>query len=269
MDRHKLFGFTAVDKTGDAAFFIRFLDEAAAQPSFQAYKQRSFTLLDAGEGRRILEIGCGTGDDARALAALVQPGGAITAVDSSDAMLAEARRRSEGSGLPVRFERGDALRLGFADDSFDGCHCDRTFMHLEDPRRALAEMVRVTRPGGRVVVYEVDFETLVIDAPDRITARKIVNAWCDGFRDGWLGRRIPGLFHEARLFDVVVFPETLRLTPALAAPMVGPPTVDRAVAAGTLTPAEADAWLRWLGKTADAGRLFCMLTGFLVAGRKA
>ena len=178
----------------------------------------------------------------------MQPGGAITAVDSSDAMLAEARRRSEGSGLPVRFEQGDALRLEFADESFDGCRCDRTFMHLEDPRRALAEMVRVTRPGGRVVVYEVDFETLVIDAPDRITARKVVNAWCDGFRDGWLGRRIPGLFHDAGLIDVLVFPETLRLKFPLAAPMVGSPTVDRAVAAGTLTPAEAATWLRWLGR---------------------
>ena len=193
----------------------------------------------------------------------------MTAVDSSDAMLAESRRRSQGSSLPVRFERGDALHLDFADDSFDGCRCDRTFMHLEDPRKALREMVRVTRPGGRVVVYEVDFETVVIDAPDRPTARKVVNAWCDGFRDGWLGRRIPGLFRDAGLLDVVVSAETLQLTYGLAAPMVGSATVDRAVAAGTLTPTEAEGWLRRLGATVEAGRLFCTLTGFLVAGRKA
>ena len=265
----KLFGFTAVDQTGDAAFFIRFLDEAGGEPSVQAYNRHRFTLLDARPGRSILEIGCGTGDDARTLAALVRPDGEVIAVDSSDAMLVEARRRSEGSALPVRFERGDALHLDFADASFGGCRCDRTFMHLEDPRRALREMVRVTRPGGRVVVYEVDFETVVIDAPDRTTARKVVNAWCDGFRDGWLGRRIPRLFHDAGLRDVAVSAETLHLTYGLAAPMVGPATVDRAVAAGALTAEEAEGWLRWFAETAEVGRLFCTLTGFLVAGTKA
>ena len=51
--------------------------------------------------------------------------------------------------------------------------------------------------------------------------------------------------------------------------MVGPPTVDRAAAAGALTRAEADAWLRWLAETVEAGRLFCTLTGFLVAGNQS
>jgi ubiquinone/menaquinone biosynthesis C-methylase UbiE len=268
MDRHKLFGFTAVDQAPDPAYFIRFLDEAAAEPSFQAYKQRSFALLDVRAGRRILEVGCGVGDDARAMAACVRPGGEVVAVDGSRAMIAEARLRAEESNLPVRFEAGDAHRLDFPDDCFDGCRCDRTFMHLEDPRQALREMVRVVRRGGRVVVYEVDFETLVIDAPDRGLARRIVNAWCDGFRDGWLGRRLPAMFRATGLADVAVSPETLRLTYPLAAEMVGAPTVNRAVAAGAAMPSEAEGWLRWLAETAEAGGLFCTLTGFLAAGTK-
>jgi SAM-dependent methyltransferase len=269
MDRHKLYGFTDVDRTADPAYFIRFLDDAFAEASFQAYKRLSYSLLDIREGRRILEVGCGTGDDARAMAAMVRPGGEVVAVDGSEAMIAEAQQRAEGSGLPVRFQRGDAHRLEFPDDSFDGGRCDRTFMHLEDPRRELGEMVRVVRPGGRVVVYEVDFETLVIDAPDHSLARKIVHTWCDGFRNGWLGRRIPALFHDAGLLDVTASAETLRLTYPLAAPMIGPPTVERALASGAITRAEAEGWLLWLRETEEAGRLFCTLTGFLVAGRKS
>lgn len=268
MDRHKLFGFTDVDRTADPAYYIRFLDEACAEASFQAYKRRSYDLLDIREGHRILEVGCGTGDDARVMASLVGPGGEVVAVDGSTAMIAEARKRAEGSGLLVRFEPGDAHHLGFPADSFDGSRCDRTFMHLQDPPKALAEMMRVTRPGGRVVVYEVDFETLVIDAPDRPLARMIVNAWCDGFRNGWLGRRVPALFHDSGLRDVTVSAETLRLTYPLAVPMVGPLTVERALASGAISPSQAEGWLTWLRETEEAGRLFCTLTGFLVAGRK-
>ena len=82
-------------------------------------------------------------------------------------------------------------------------------------------MVRVTRPGGLVLVYEVDFETLVIDAPDRALARKIMNTGTDGFRNGWLGRQIPALFQEAGLLDVCVHPETLRLTHPLVSQVAG------------------------------------------------
>jgi cyclopropane fatty-acyl-phospholipid synthase-like methyltransferase len=70
MDRHILFGFTNVDQTADPDYFIRFLDTASSQESFQGYKRRSFSLLEIKSGRHILELGGGTGDDARALAAM-------------------------------------------------------------------------------------------------------------------------------------------------------------------------------------------------------
>jgi hypothetical protein len=128
-------------------------------------------------------------------------------------------------------------------------------------------MIRVTRPGGIVVIYEVDFETVTVDA-DRTLGRKVVNCWCDGFRDGWLGRKIPRFFHEARLQEVRVFPYTLHLTYFLANQMVGPATIDRALASGVLTPEEAHRWLDQIEAAAKAGQLFVTLTGFLVAGRK-
>jgi ubiquinone/menaquinone biosynthesis C-methylase UbiE len=268
-NKPKLFGFTDVDRTNDPDYFIRFLDEASADESFQAYKQHSFTLLDLQQGQHILDVGCGTGEDARALAQRVAPGGRVVAVDGSQAMIATARQRNEGCALPIEFQTADAHQLPFADGSFDASRADRIFMHLESPARALGEMLRVTRPGGRVLVYEVDFETITLDLPDRERTRKIIQTWCDGFRNGWLGRHIPALFREARLEDVRITAATLWLRYPVVMQMVGPTTVERACAAGRITAAEGEEWLQQVHERYEAGLLFSTLTGFLVVGRKS
>lgn len=268
MTQHKLVSFGSIDQTADAKYFIQFLDTAGAEASFQAYKRRTAELLEARPGQRLLEVACGTGDDARALARLVAPGGSVVGIDNSAAMVAEARRRAEGTGLPIEFHVGDGQRLDFPDGSFDGVRCDRSFMHMPDPQGVLAEMVRVARPGTRIVVYEVDFETVTIDAPDRTLARKVVNTWTDGFRNGWLGRYIPGYFRAARLTDLVVEPHVLRLNPALVTEVVGPKTVTRAQETGAISAAEAAAWLAYLDGALPSGDFFSTLTGFMVCGRK-
>jgi SAM-dependent methyltransferase len=170
--------------------------------------------------------------------------------------------------VPVEFQTADAHQLPFADDSFDASRADRIFMHLESPARGLSEMLRVTRRGGRVLVYEVDFETITLDLPDRDRTRKIVNTWCDSFRNGWLGRHVPTLFRKAGFEDVRITPATLWLRYPVVMQLVGPTTVNRACAAGSLTAAQGEDWLRQLHEHHQAGLLFCTLTGFLVLGRK-
>lgn len=268
MQTHKLFGFTDVDQTADASYFIRFLDIASADASFQAYKQESFRLLDVRPGQRLLEVGCGTGDDACALASLVTPGGEVVAVDSSQAMIEEAGKRASKSGLPVAFRQADALQLPFGDNEFDGCRSDRVFMHLADPRKALQEMIRVARPGAAIVVYEVDFETFVIDVPDRPLGRKILNSYCESFRDGWLGRKVPRFFQEEGLANCTVLPATLRIPYELAWQILGPVTAERACVARLISADDVRRWLDHLEQAQQAGQFFCTLQGYLVAGRK-
>jgi ubiquinone/menaquinone biosynthesis C-methylase UbiE len=266
--KHKLVSFGSIDQTADASYFIRFLDAAGADPSFQAYKQRTADLLEARPGRRFLEVACGTGDDARALARLVAPDGLVVGIDNSAGMVAEASRRAAGTGLPVEFRVGDAMHLQSPDNYFDGCRCDRSFMHIPEPRQALAEMVRVAKAGAAIVVYEVDFETLTIDAPDRKLARKVVNAWTDGFRNGWLGRYVPGFYRELGLADIRIEPHVLRTIGPLAQEVFGPKTVARALATGAVTESESAAWLGYLDEALKTGTCFSTLTGFLVCGRK-
>jgi ubiquinone/menaquinone biosynthesis C-methylase UbiE len=268
MTRTTLAEFGSIDRTADPEHFIRFLDAACAEASFRAYKELLSARLDLREGSRILDVGCGTGDDARAMARLVGSTGLVIGLDNSTAMIDEARRRAAGAGLPVEFRVGDALALPFEADYFDGCRADRSLMHVPDVRQALAEMARVTRPDSRLAVYEVDFGTLVIDADDRALARKIADTWNDSLRDGWLGRRIPALLREVGLRDIEVLPHTLILSPVLALPILGAATVERAVTQGSVTPGEGQTWLTHLDDLQRQGRFFSTLGGFLVFARK-
>jgi ubiquinone/menaquinone biosynthesis C-methylase UbiE len=268
MPQNKLVEFGRIDQSGDPGYFIRFLDEACAQESFRAYKRQSYEILTLRPGLRVLDVGCGTGDDARDIAGMVGASGKVVGLDNSQAMVDEARRRAAGLNLPLEFHVGDAMHMSYADGAFDVVRADRSFMHIPDPKKALAEMVRVTSPGGRVLVDEVDFETVTIDAPDRSLARRIVNTWCDGFRDGWLGRRMPAMFRDVGLSDIVVVPMTLVLTPMLAHQIIGAQTVARAKALGAITDADGQTWLQYLDDVARSGRLFCTLTGFIVCGQK-
>ena len=263
MDRHILFGFTNVDQTTNPDYFIRFLDTASSQESFQSYKRRSFSLLEIEPGQRILELGGGTGDDARALAALVGPRGRVDCVDNSQAMVDEAQKRVAGSGLPIFFQVGDAHHLSFADD------LRRQLLLIarswpEDLAAGVAEQLPGPPPG---FVYEV-IGDIGHRCPTGVLARKIMNTGADGFRNGWLGRHIPALFQEAGLLDVRVQPETLRLTYPLICQVAGQATVERARAAQVISAAEGETWLRFLDLANETGRLFSTITGFLVVGRK-
>jgi ubiquinone/menaquinone biosynthesis C-methylase UbiE len=263
-------GFSRVDATVDPRAYLHYLDVASAQASVQEYKRRTFDLLELQEGESALDIGCGVGDDARALATRVSPSGRVVGIDSSATMIAEAQSRSEGAGLPVEFRVGDAHQLDLPESQFHGCRADRTFQHLADPRRALAELIRVARPGARIVVSDPDWDTLVLDVPDRALTRRIVDLHSDGVRNGWIGRQLPGLFKEQGLTEVAVATQTfITADLALASNLFELwATAERARTSGTIPAEEIAAWWSHLEQAASAGRFFAALTGFIVSGRK-
>ena len=144
-------------------------------------------------------------------------------------------------------------------------------MHVDHPRLVLAEMIRVTRPGGRLVVLDPDFETLVFDAADRSVTRRIVNFVCDHIvRHGWMGRQRPALFRDVQLTDIRVAAETVLYTEyALTAQLLRlREHTARAQEAGVVSAAEAASWLGELEQADQAGRFFAALTFFFVSGRK-
>lgn len=108
------------------------------------------------EGARVLDVACGTGEITALLARRVGPSGHVTGLDFSPGMLAVARRRLEEAGLAarVRLVQGDALAMPFPDGGFDLVTMGFALRNVADLDRALAEMVRVARPGGRVLLLE-------------------------------------------------------------------------------------------------------------------
>jgi demethylmenaquinone methyltransferase/2-methoxy-6-polyprenyl-1,4-benzoquinol methylase len=129
------------------------LNSAMTAGLHHRWRQRAVDIAGVGPGSRVLDVATGTGDLALELARRVAPAGEVVGSDFSEGMLAHARRKA-GAAIDLRFEWGDALDLAYADDSFDAATVGFGVRNFSDLARGLAEMVRVVRPGGRVVVLE-------------------------------------------------------------------------------------------------------------------
>ncbi len=106
----------------------------------------------------------------------VGPSGSVVGVDSSPAMLELAARRCRGQeGVELR--SGEAVSLPVDDASFDAALCVQVLEYVADPTVALAEMHRALRPGGRVVVWDVDWATVSLYAPDPALTQRVLRAW--------------------------------------------------------------------------------------------
>ncbi len=259
--------FTEVDRTGAPDFFIRFLDQANANPDIQKSKPVILDALHLRPGLRVLDLGCGTGADVIDIAQRVAPSGTVTGVDASEAMIAEARRRCAGSSLSVTFEAGDATQLRFAANTFDACRTERMLMHIAQPDRAFGEMVRVTKPGGRVAVFDIDWGTFVIDHPDHATTRRVVASFSDSIRSGWIGRQLRRMFIDAGMTEVSFTCRQTLIDFEFLQLIIGG-HLTRAQHAGMLHPDEVRKWWDYLRDFDADGRFLAGFTAFVVSGEK-
>ena len=127
------------------------------------WRARAADLARVGPGSRVLDVATGTGDLAIELARRVSPGGEVLGSDFSEAMLSRARDKAAAAdpqGGKPRFEWADALELPYDDASFDAATVGFGARNFSDLTRGLAEMARVVRPGGRVVVLEMTTPTM-------------------------------------------------------------------------------------------------------------
>jgi ubiquinone/menaquinone biosynthesis C-methylase UbiE len=202
-------GFRDVDAAGDADSFADYLSHVNGLGSVAAGKRERMRLLGLSPGARAIDVGCGLGDDARALSRLVGPHGEVVGLDSSTALLERARSRRQAEDGRVTFVTGDAHELPFDAGTFDAARTERTLQHLESPARAVGELTRVTRPGGVVLANEPDWGTLASTGRPRELVRALVAAAEAQIRNPWIGRELAGLFVDAGLTDVTVGAEVL------------------------------------------------------------
>ncbi len=175
------------------------------------WRMRAAELSGIGAGCRALDVATGTGDLALTLARRAAPGGEVVACDFAHAMLDLARRKPLPPGAaPVRFEWANALELPYGDGAFDAATVGFGARNFADLQRGLAEMARVVRPGGRVVILE-------ITTPERPPLSVFFRLWFD--------RLVPALGRVAGDPDAYSYlPSSVRRFPgprALAATMAG------------------------------------------------
>jgi demethylmenaquinone methyltransferase/2-methoxy-6-polyprenyl-1,4-benzoquinol methylase len=123
------------------------------------WRARAADLARVGPGGRVLDVATGTGDLAVELMRRVGAQGEVVGTDFSEEMLARARQKAAAGGLDIAFEWGNALELPYASDRFDAATVGFGARNFSDLDRGLAEMTRVVRPGGRVVVLEITTPT--------------------------------------------------------------------------------------------------------------
>lgn len=201
--------FGTVDASADPGGLIRLLDAANTLSGLRAAKDALIEQLALGRARAALDVGCGVGGDVAEMARLMPDGAYVSGLDTSETMIAEARRRTASLGTRVSLRIGDAAGLPYDDQGFDVCRAATVLQHVPDPARVISEMARVTRPGGRVGVLEFDQETLFLDHPDPETTRIILNTFASAMVQGHIGRQLPRLFRAAGLTDVSVTPRVI------------------------------------------------------------
>lgn len=126
------------------------------------WRRRAVDLARIGPGDRVLDVATGTGDLALELAGRVAPGGEVIACDFSEEMLSRAREKASrppGAPVPLTFEWANAMELPYADGGFATATVGFGARNFSDLDRGLAEMARVVRRGGTVVVLEITTPT--------------------------------------------------------------------------------------------------------------
>jgi ubiquinone/menaquinone biosynthesis C-methylase UbiE len=254
--------YSDVDHSADPVGAAEWMDTMCSWPFIRAYKARTVELLRVEPGDVLLDVGCGTGHDTRALTAAAGTGGLAIGVDASAVMLKAAETRG-GSYL-----QADARSLPYPDSAFDGTRIDRVLQHVAGPEQAIQELLRVTRSGGRVVAIDPDQETLVADVADQALLRKVKDFRRDrNLCNGTIGRELPRMFRRAGLVEVACEAATLVLTdPADAFGFNTWPHLMHLE--GLLTDDELARWDAGVSKSVQNGEFLYAVTFFIASGTK-
>ncbi len=268
-------GFASVDRMPDPSLLVRAMDETADWQAVRDLRALTADRLRVGPGASFLDVGCGPGDVVIGFARTIGPGGRAVGIDVSTTMLDEARRRATAAGVTAEFEMGDAMHLAFPDDTFDATRSERTFQWLPEAQTALTEMVRVTRPGGAVVVIDTDWGSFSIDHPEPAVTRKIFDHFENSRTEHTVGRRLGRFFRAAGLADITVVARVALITEWNPDDRPGPPGlpplamfIGSIVQSGGITADEGSSWIDQIIRLGRAGDFCASLTIHAACGTK-
>jgi SAM-dependent methyltransferase len=240
--------------------------------TFSQYRDAYLERMGLPEAAAVLDLGCGTGVLARALARRPGFAGPISAVDQSPILIDAARRLAteEGVGERIAFRVGDVHRLEFPDAGFEAVIAHTLISHVSDPLAVLQEAARVVRPGGTVAVFDGDYASWTFGCSDPALGK----AMEEGIVAAIVGqprvmRDMPRLLRQAglELSDLLAFVYADvgkgRFFPSAAEAYA--PIVARA----GLVPADrVEAWLAEQRQTAEQGTFFAACNYYAYLARR-
>lgn len=236
-------------------------------------KQHSYQLMDFEAADTVLDVGCGPGIDTVAMASLPGFVGRVHGVDHDPEFLNVADKLVKDKGLSSRVvhSQADCFNLPFAGQSIQACRCERVFQHLSDPEQALKEMVRVTKKGGKIVVVDTDWGSLIINSDEPLIEAKLAQVRADKIiANAHAGRQLLGLFNRCGLQDIKV--EVVPLWISDLAFTREATILDRvelvALEEKAILQTDLDRWHKSLAQKEESGELFSSMVQLVVSGEK-
>ncbi|HEY5154369.1 MAG TPA: methyltransferase domain-containing protein [Acidimicrobiales bacterium] len=242
------------------------LDYWGSLPALQLVRDAVVAELSPSAGDVLCDIGCGTGSELLRVAHMVGEEGQAIGVDASAAMIAEAGERAHQMGVALELHTRDGRDTGLASGRCDSVRMERVVQHVGDALGFLAEAQRITRPGGRVVVADTDWGSLMISSGDRDLIRRFKVAMEAGpMAEPWAGRILHGAMLDAGLSEV-----TSQMFPIEAGAGVTTafgPMLNRFVDARLATRTEVDALVGAIDTALSRGEPAFTFTMFVTSGR--
>ncbi|MCI0399098.1 MAG: methyltransferase domain-containing protein [Chloroflexi bacterium] len=267
------FGMT--DKLDDTLLqvIITRLEARGQHPFFMKMLQGYLDAMNIDGTKTVLDIGCGTGVAARAVAR--RPGfvGQVTGIDLSPA-LAEAGARlaaKEGLGDRITFRTGDTRRLNFADRTFDAVVAHTLLSHVDDPLAVVKEAARVVKPGGVIGIFDGDYASLTFGHADPDQGKAYDEALIKAvITSPRVMRQMPRLLHAASLELIACFPYILAEIGQADFWLSGIESFRRLIPkAGVMTDEEANTWAESLRQDSEEGIFFGASNYFSYVARRS
>jgi arsenite methyltransferase len=239
-------------------------------PDVVAQRCQVLKALALKRGERVLDVGTGPGLLAYDMAISVGPEGNVCGIDISEDMLAISRKRCAEQPW-TEFQRSDATHLPYPDDAFDVAVSTQVYEYVADVPAALAELYRVMRPGGRVLILDTDYASLVIHSEDPARMERVLSAWSEHFIHAGLPRTLSGHLRDAGftiwqrdvipMFNPEYHENTYgkRLLGIMASFVVGRRGVSQQ---------QTDAWLGEFADLGKQGKFFFSLNRYLFVAEK-
>ena len=246
------------------------LNQTYAAPEIALQRKKTIEAVNIQAGESILDIGCGTGFLTSDMAPIVTESGQIIAIDPKPTMVKAAKQRcTEYAQVKVR--QGNVTSIPSKNNQFDLVTCTQVLLYVEDIDKALSEIYRVLKPGGRAAILETDWQGVVINSNFPELTRTIIDAWDTTVASPNLPTRLTGLlldknFHSIHseaipLLNSEYLPDTFSANAVKWLPKA-------AYKRGVISSAQGKLWVEDLEALGKEGNYFFCVNRFLFVAQK-